>query len=125
MTLWHTHSYAPAAARSLLRMCAAVAVALQPTSSGCSFRFAFVLAFAFFGVALELRCHFCARFALYYSSIYFAYCIAVCFILYSLSLSPALYFVYFFCTPFVVVKCPIVGTFVAAEESDKKNKESR
>lgn len=37
-----------------------------------------------------------------------------------LSLSPALYFVYFFCTPFVVVKCPIVGTFVAAEESDKK-----
>lgn len=84
-----------------------------------------------FGVALELRCHFCARFALYYSSIYFAYCIAVCFILCSL------YFVYFFCTPFVVAFVPQVsdsGDFcfnifpIAAdcqtEESDKKKEMS-
>lgn len=84
-----------------------------------------------FGVALELRCHFCARFALYYSSIYFAYCIAVCFILYSLN------FVYFFCSPFVVAFVPQVSDSedfcfnilpIAAdcqtEESDKKRETS-
>lgn len=123
MALYRTHSPTPARLFSLTFCCRHPLLAARSAS--------LLFLRSLFGVALELRCHFCARFALYYSSIYFAYCIAVCFILCSL------YFVYFFCTPFVVAFVPQVsdsGDFcfnifpIAAdcqtEESDKKKEMS-
>lgn len=72
-----------------LRVCACVCVSLLfrpvPTLPSLSPRRLYTLGCSFvppfvFGVALELRCHFCAVFSgccrsLYYLSIYFAYCI--------------------------------------------------
>lgn len=108
---------------------------LLPTSSACcSFRFPFVLAFAFWSSSWVTLPFLCALRSLLFEHLF---CILYCCMFYSVFSVYSLYFVYFFCTPFVVAFVPQVsdsGDFcfnilsIAAdcqtEESDKKKEMS-